>query len=761
MVAQSLPPELSHVAQLVDSSPESLARGDIGMHTAALAAAQLIYKISLETEKSAAVPISKLLSSLSPEASAPTTRAQKRKRDEAPKAPLLAFRPTPKAGRYVDGLEMNPSKLWSMMEHRTAPLCGILDAVVAPENIIEEEEEEEEEEVEEESEEEEGEFELGEDEDEDMSGLSDEDEDEEEEEEDDDEYESDDGESLLGDTTMELSRTEDHSDSGSDDGDNDDDEAPDGDQIDHGYLHNIDLDRAQNPQKVAQRRAHPTLDDTFFSIDDFNRETEALEAQNRSSGALNDDDDDGEEDGEDVDLFMNVQDIEDTPEEANDPKYKDFFAPAPKSKLKSKKTPEKPKRKVKLLVASPPGPKRSTKVRFNEEVKVRNIKSKRTKASLLAELMEAGEEDEEDEGEDGEDEGPWASEMLDESVEIGSEEDDEEMDSDEDSDAEPSKNDLFADEEENESEAGLSTHQKRLAALSAEIQALEAENVAPKPWTMQGEATSRSRPQNALLEADLEFEHVGKVVPIITEESVKSLEERIKARIIEGRYDDVVRKRDIEAKPFLPSRMFELKDTQSEKSLAQIYEDEYNAAATGSKPIDDRDGKLAESHKEITELWDGICYKLDALSNAHFTPKQPQAKIETVTNMASASLESALPTSLSTSTLLAPEEVYTPSSSDIRARSELTPSEKKAARGRERKKRRKERDTVSSVVDAAGKAGGRQPRNAKEAKEQALNGLVKNGKGVTVVGKASKSGDAKSKAKGGEKEERDGKKFKL
>ncbi|CAE6338787.1 unnamed protein product [Rhizoctonia solani] len=131
--------------------------------------------------------------------------------------------------------------------------------------------------------------------------------------------------------------------------------------------------------------------------------------------------------------------------------------------------------------------------------------------------------------------------------------------------------------------------------------------------------------------------------------------------------------------------------------------------------------------------------------------------------MASASLESALPTSLSTSTLLAPEEVYTPSNPEIRARSELTPLEKKAARGRERKKRKKERDTISSVAEAAGK-GGRQPRNVKEAKEQALNGLVKNGKGVTVVGKASKTGgksDAKSKIKGADKEERDGKKFKL
>ncbi|CCO31772.1 U3 small nucleolar RNA-associated protein MPP10 Short=U3 snoRNA-associated protein MPP10 [Rhizoctonia solani AG-1 IB] len=658
---------------------------------------------------------------------------------------------------------MSTSKLWAMMEHRTGPLCGILEAVVAPENIIEEEEEEEEEDGEGEDSEEDEEAAFESDEDEDMSGLSDEDEDEDEEDE--EEYESDDGESILGDTTMELSRTEDLPDLGSDsDSDSDDaEEAPDDEEAGQDYLHNIDLDRAQNPRKVVQRRAHPTLDDSFFSIDDFNRETEALEAHNRSAGALNEDDED--EDDEDVDLFMDVQDIEDTPQEANDPKYQDFFAPISKSKLKSTKSPEKPRRRVKLIVASPPGPKRSTKVRFNEEVKVRNIKSKRTKASLLAELMEAvGEGDEGDEEGDDE-EGPWASEMLDESADMDSEEDDEdeEMDSDESSDAEPSKNDLFADDdEENESEAGLSTHQKRLATLSAEIQALEAENVAPKPWTMQGEATSRSRPQNALLEADLEFEHVGKVVPIVTEESVKTLEEKIKARILEGRYDDVVRKRDIEAKPFLPSRMFELKDAQSEKSLAQIYEDEYTAAASGSKPVDDRDGKLAESHKEITELWDGICHKLDALSNAHFTPKQASL-LGSLTNMASASLESALPTSLSTSTLLAPEEVYTASSSEVRARSELTPLEKKAARGRERKKRRKERGTMSSAVEAAGK-GGRQPRNVKEAKEQALNGLVKNGKGVTVVGKASKNGgkgDPKSKANGLEKEERDGKKFKL
>ena len=48
-----------------------------------------------------------------------------------------------------------------------------------------------------------------------------------------------------------------------------------------------------------------------------------------------------------------------------------------------------------------------------------------------------------------------------------------------------------------------------------------------------GEANSRARPLNSLLEEDLEFEHNQRVVPVITEEKVKTLEEMIKARIIE------------------------------------------------------------------------------------------------------------------------------------------------------------------------------------------------------------------------------------
>jgi U3 small nucleolar RNA-associated protein MPP10 len=124
------------------------------------------------------------------------------------------------------------------------------------------------------------------------------------------------------------------------------------------------------------------------------------------------------------------------------------------------------------------------------------------------------------------------------------------------------------------------------------------------------------------LEEDLEFERVMKPVPVITEEVVQGLEQRIKARILEGKFDDVIRLREPREKAFLPSRLLELKDSKSELSLAQIYEGEYTAAQTGGVAGEDRDGKLKKEHEEIEKLWEGICWKLDALCNAHFIPKQ-------------------------------------------------------------------------------------------------------------------------------------------
>lgn len=98
------------------------------------------------------------------------------------------------------------------------------------------------------------------------------------------------------------------------------------------------------------------------------------------------------------------------------------------------------------------------------------------------------------------------------------------------------REDLFAEDDEAEVQAAtanLSTHEKRTLALQEQIAAFEQENVGKKDWTLLGEATAKARPENSLLEETLDFEHSGKVVPLVTEEKVLSLEEMIKKRILD------------------------------------------------------------------------------------------------------------------------------------------------------------------------------------------------------------------------------------
>ena len=101
-------------------------------------------------------------------------------------------------------------------------------------------------------------------------------------------------------------------------------------------------------------------------------------------------------------------------------------------------------------------------------------------------------------------------------------------------------------------------------------------------------------------------------------------------------------------------------------------------------------------------------------------------------NVASTSLESALPTSNTFASMLAPEEVYERSAIDPRARGELSPGEKRTARNKRKKAKKKARDTLESSV---GKFVRTRIGGKKAQKSAALQSVVKSGKGVTVVGK--------------------------
>ncbi|EIN13712.1 Mpp10 protein [Punctularia strigosozonata HHB-11173 SS5] len=754
-VAENLqiPEELDKLSQLIETSPEVLATGSKDLQIAALNATKYVFDLALKSEAASRKHIAELLTSISP-AQAPKTRSQTKAiadglaNGAAPALPSLKLEPTPLTSLFVDG--MHDGQIWAQLDLRAKNVCATLEHAL--EDTVKDFDDESsgpEDDEDDDDDDDEGMEGL-----EGMGGFGFNEEDEEEE----DESEEEDSMKDVGeDAEEQVTGLRDPSD------DSDDEDA-------------MDLDRPSRKgtlwDKIAPKLSapkwksggHPELDDGFFSLAEFNAETEETEAKKVTKGGLSkstgDDETDSDEDlDEDIDLFAPVDDAEgldpEIEEEVEEPYYRDFFEPPPREPKKSKPN-----------VGSPP---KASRVRFHDEVRVKSIKARGKGLSVSAMNMTGDDEDDdEDYAEDGdklmEDDmggdgsGDESDGSNEDEAEAEGDSDTEVATNDEDEDVrgrdaiERLKDDLFAEEDEDETKAlstgtDLSTHEKRMEALRAQIAELEAENVGKKDWVLMGEATARSRPQNSLLEEDLDFERVMKAVPVVTESSVQALEDRIKARILDNNFDDVVRRRPVEDKPFLPSRLIELQDKKSKQSLAEIYEEEYVTAASGVAAGDDRDGKLKKEHEEIEKMWDGICYKLDALCNAHFTPKLPKATIETVSNVAAATLESALPTTKATTTMLAPEEVFAPSSSDVRARSELTPAEKRSLHNKQKKAKKQARDALERRVGKVAQmnTGSKHPSSVKKQKEEALKSVVKSGKGVTVIGKKSKQTEGKKR----------------
>lgn len=554
-------------------------------------------------------------------------------------------------------------------------------------------------------------------------------------------------------------------------------------------------EEADDVAPSSSKPRHPTLDDDFFSIDEFNRMTAAEERRSQTSKAnLSGEDDDVDFDDE-LDLFAPIDDEDDSDAEegmsAADIHYADFFDPVPKasnraSSAASKRTPAASKKR-----ASPPAspPPRASMVRFHDQVRVRPIKRAKPREAmgLLMGEEDEGEgedsdedEDEEDEVEedDEEDEDGDEDENDDDSEEDEEDEADEEEDDDDDDDAmeedahgsdgefdgmddddaDPDASDedaradataqrvaqdLFADEPE-DAPTSLSTHERHLAELAEEIARYEDENVQKRDWTLMGEASTRERPSNSLLEETLEFERTAKAAPIQTQEHLESIEAMIKRRILEKNYDDVIRQRDLEPLPFAASNMLDLSDAKSQKSLAELYEDEYQASrgkeAGEDAPLSEAEAKLRNDHASITADMESLFNKLDALSNAHYTPKAPKAAIQTVSNTASIAMESALPSTMSTGTMLAPEEVYDAPKHSVAMtgdKSEMSHAEKQRLHHQLRHEKKQRNARIQQLEAAIERQRGPRRRDDKAEKEKALKSLVGN-KGVTVVGKDSK-----------------------
>lgn len=281
-----------------------------------------------------------------------------------------------------------------------------------------------------------------------------------------------------------------------------------------------------------------------------------------------------------------------------------------------------------------------------------------------------------------------------------------------------------------------STHEKQRAHIADEIRRLEAANVAKKEWMLSGEARAAERPMNSLIEEDLDFERIGKPVPVVTTELSESIEDLVKRRILAKEFDEIIRRRPgtSDAQDARKPR-FELEDTKPQQSLAEMYEADH-LRATDPNFVDPKNQKLVKEHAEITNLWKEISSQLDTLSNWHYKPKAPQANINVITDVSTVMMEEARPTvsgAVNGLAALAPQEIYVPGSDGKAtgevvmktgasvAKDEMT-REDKAKLRRQHKKQKK-----------AG-TGQSNQRSSKAAEKQQLVSDLKQG-GVKVIGK--------------------------
>ncbi|XP_058484640.1 U3 small nucleolar ribonucleoprotein protein MPP10 [Solea solea] len=274
-----------------------------------------------------------------------------------------------------------------------------------------------------------------------------------------------------------------------------------------------------------------------------------------------------------------------------------------------------------------------------------------------------------------------------------------------------------------------SSFEKRQEKMSEKIGELEEAALAQKPWQLSGEVTAQTRPENSMLEEDVEFEQTSRAAPGITEETTLQLEDIIKQRIKDQAFDDVVRKEKPKENVFEYKKRLTLDHEKSKQSLAEIYEQEF------LKQTQQKTEEVENpAHVEIQKLMDTLFLKLDALSNFHFTPKPPVPEVKVVSNLPSISMEEVAPVSVSDATLLAPEEIKEKNKAGaLLGDDEKTPTDKKRDRRHKKKVKRlkiKEKEQRQKLKEANKSGENKKPSKAEVTEN--LKKLTKGGKATLL-----------------------------
>ncbi|OWB61680.1 hypothetical protein B5S29_g2580 [[Candida] boidinii] len=277
---------------------------------------------------------------------------------------------------------------------------------------------------------------------------------------------------------------------------------------------------------------------------------------------------------------------------------------------------------------------------FKPQMKPEDIKKLQDEEKIAKTKKKNNEDDDNDEFDEDDYDDAYESVMQD-----FADEDDFEIDEDEE-----------IDQDDEIDESTLSTFELQQLKIKKEIEKLENEQISEKKWTMKGEVSAKNRKNDSLLIEELQFDRTAKPVPVITQEITESIVDIIRRRIKNEQFDELSKRIISELNNFKNSKKIEVSEEKSKKSLSELYEDEYNSNELNDNTVINEE--LQKQHDEISELYIQLNHKLDSLCSSHFIPKPKEKLIDIKVQASTILMEDSQPLTLSNSETLAPQEIY-------------------------------------------------------------------------------------------------------
>eukprot|EP00871_Galdieria_phlegrea_P001478 jgi/Galph1/2330/GphlegSOOS_G1007.1 len=269
------------------------------------------------------------------------------------------------------------------------------------------------------------------------------------------------------------------------------------------------------------------------------------------------------------------------------------------------------------------------------------------------------------------------------------------------------------------------------------IKELEEKLIEKKHWSMLGEVTASQRPVDSALDIDLDFDTTMKQSTQKSENNGSTLEDKIRQRIAEEAYDEVIRFQSNE--PTKPKQVVDnISQEQDRRGLSEIYEKEYLQSIKSAE--EQKQSQYDEKYREIDELFEELSRKLDALSNFHFNPRPKPPEMKVIpSNLPSIVAEEAVPDVIGDGTLLAPEEVYKPRRGQVEngilGSTEVSQTDRK--RMRRRRKRAGKREKLRKSWEAKVHSQVGEEKSVKRQKKDAmktLEALRKSSNNISIGG---------------------------